>query len=72
MDYTFEPVDGGGYVARFDGVLDGASVGEFWTHVLAVRPDGGFPTRLVIPAGNFMSGFSLEWDTWLSRTSSTT
>ena len=42
MEYTFEPVEGGGYVARFDGVLDGGSVGEFWTHVLAVRPDGGF------------------------------
>ena len=42
MEYTFEPVEGDGYVACFTGVLDSASVGEFWTHVLAVRPENGF------------------------------
>ena len=27
---------------RLDGTLDTAAIGEFWAHVLAVRPEQGF------------------------------
>ncbi|MEM8706498.1 MAG: hypothetical protein AAGE98_08575 [Actinomycetota bacterium] len=42
MDYTFEQVAGGGYLAEFAGTLDAAAVVEFWGEVQASRPEGGF------------------------------